>query len=324
MAPGEQQFLQQLLLRRGGSPLAALALLLFPCAIVAQDPLARLSWLSGCWQSEGREPGSGEHWLPPDGGTMFGVSRTLRDGRTVAHEFMQIRPDPEGRLEFVALPSGQAETTFRQAGDVGAEGILFENPEHDFPQRVIYRTAPGGRLLARIEGTRNGVSRGIDFPMRQIPCDPASPGHPAAASVNEADAMKPRISMITLGVRDLARSIEFYQRGLGLPRMESPPEVAFFTLNGTWLGLFGREALAEDAGVPAAGSGFSGVTLAHNVDSEAAVDALMESAVAAGATLVKAPQKVFWGGYSGYFADPDGHLWEIAHNPLFWVGPRDE
>lgn len=136
--------------------------------------------------------------------------------------------------------------------------------------------------------------------------------------------MKPRISMITLGVSDLERSIHFYEQGLGLPRMDSPPEVAFFTLNGSWLGLYGRESLAEDAGVPAAGSGFSGVTLAHNLESEAAVDELMGQAVAAGARLVKPPQKVAWGGYSGYFADPDGHLWEVAHNPLFWVGPRDE
>lgn len=136
--------------------------------------------------------------------------------------------------------------------------------------------------------------------------------------------MKPRISMITLGVRDLRESIRFYEQGLGLPRMDSPPEVAFFTLNGSWLGLYGRESLAEDAGVSPEGSGFAGFALAHNVESEAAVDALVEQAVAAGARLVKPPRKVFWGGYSGYFADPDGYLWEVAHNPLFWVGPVDE
>lgn len=136
--------------------------------------------------------------------------------------------------------------------------------------------------------------------------------------------MKPRISLITLSVRDLAAAIEFYEKGLGLPRMESPPEVAFFTLNGTWLGLYGREALAEDAQVPAEGAGFEGFTLAHNVDSEKEVDAVIAQAVAAGATLVKKPQEVFWGGYSGYFKDLDGHLWEVACNPLFWVGPRDE
>ena len=83
------------------------------------------------------------------------------------------------------------------------------------------------------------------------------------------------------------------------------------------LGLYGREALAEDAGVPAAGSGFAGFTLAHNVATEVDVDRVLAAAVAAGATLVKPGQKVFWGGYSGYFADPDGHLWEVAHNPFF-------
>ncbi|MDC0662380.1 VOC family protein [Marinobacter sp. SS21] len=136
--------------------------------------------------------------------------------------------------------------------------------------------------------------------------------------------MNPRMSMITLGVSDLERSIRFYRDGLGLPQLESPPSVAFFPLNGTWLGLYGREALAEDVGISAEGQGFRGVTIAHNLHSESAVDNLMAEAVAAGATLVKKPQKVFWGGYSGYFADPDGHLWEVAHNPFAWVGPEDD
>ena len=136
--------------------------------------------------------------------------------------------------------------------------------------------------------------------------------------------MKPRISMITLGVNDLAKSVEFYEKGLGLPKMESPPGVAFFPLNGSWLSLYSRAALAEDAMVSVEGGGFEGFTLAHNLSSEADVDALIAQAVAAGATLVKPAQKVFWGGYSGYFKDPDGHLWEIAHNPIFWVGPKDD
>jgi catechol 2,3-dioxygenase-like lactoylglutathione lyase family enzyme len=136
--------------------------------------------------------------------------------------------------------------------------------------------------------------------------------------------MKPRISMITLGVRDLAAAVKFYEQGLGFPRMGSPPEVAFFTLNGTWLALYGREALAEDARVSAEGEGFEAFSLAHNVASESEVDEVVAQAVAAGATLVKNPQKVFWGGYSGYFKDLDGHLWEVAHNPMFWVGPTDD
>lgn len=135
--------------------------------------------------------------------------------------------------------------------------------------------------------------------------------------------MNPRISMITLGVRDLAVSVKFYEQGLGFPRMDSPPEVAFFTLNGTWLGLYGREALAEDAAVPSEGSGFAGFALAHNVHSEDEVDEVIDLAVQAGATLTRAPEKTSWGGYSGYFRDPDGHLWEVAHNPHFWVGPAD-
>jgi len=129
--------------------------------------------------------------------------------------------------------------------------------------------------------------------------------------------------MITLGVADLPRAIRFYEEGLGFPRMASPPTVAFFTLNGTWLGLYGWDSLAEDATVAADGSGFRGVTLAHNVRTEAEVEAVLAQAVAAGATLVKPAQKVFWGGYSGYFRDLDGHLWEVAHNPFAWVGPED-
>ncbi|MCB9793935.1 MAG: VOC family protein [Alphaproteobacteria bacterium] len=138
--------------------------------------------------------------------------------------------------------------------------------------------------------------------------------------------MKPYVSLITLGVSDLAASVRFYEQGLGLPRLpHDSPHVAFFQLQGTWLGLFGRAALAEDAHVPDDGvpGGFSGVTLAHNLDSEAAVDAAFAEALAAGATPTKAPQKVFWGGYSGYFKDPDGHLWELAHNPFMKIGPQD-
>jgi catechol 2,3-dioxygenase-like lactoylglutathione lyase family enzyme len=136
--------------------------------------------------------------------------------------------------------------------------------------------------------------------------------------------MKPRMSMITLGVDDMARAIDFYQNGLGFPRHGEGDEVAFFKLNGTWLGLYGREALAEDAQVEAEGTGFNSFTIAHNVHSEEEVEAVMNEALNAGAVLVKKPQKVFWGGYSGYFKDPDGHLWEIAHNPFTWIGPGDE
>ena len=133
--------------------------------------------------------------------------------------------------------------------------------------------------------------------------------------------MEPRISLVTLGVTDLARSRQFYAEGLGLPlSAHSNDGVAFFELHGAWLSLYPRTALAEDATVSEAGSGFRGFTLAHNLPTKAEVDALLAQAVAAGATLVKPAQEVFWGGYSGYFADPDGFLWEVAYNPFFAIG----
>jgi catechol 2,3-dioxygenase-like lactoylglutathione lyase family enzyme len=129
--------------------------------------------------------------------------------------------------------------------------------------------------------------------------------------------MEPRISFVTLGVRDLDRSVRFYKEGLGLPRLKSPPTVAFFELERTWLALYPRHLLAADAGVPEEGSGFSGVALAHNVRSAAEVDGLLEVAATAGGRIVKAGHTADWGGYSGYFADPDGFLWEVAWNPRF-------
>ena len=130
--------------------------------------------------------------------------------------------------------------------------------------------------------------------------------------------MEPRISIITLGVTDLQRATAFYREGLKLPeRKQGSDTITFFETSGTWLALYGRAALAEDAQAPSEGSGFRAFTLAHNVGSPEEVDQVLEDAVTAGATLVKAAQKAFWGGYSGYFADPDGFLWEIAWNPHF-------
>ncbi|MBJ7409519.1 MAG: VOC family protein [Phenylobacterium sp.] len=130
--------------------------------------------------------------------------------------------------------------------------------------------------------------------------------------------MKPKISLITLGARDLDRMIAFYRDGLGLPLHNYSPgdDMVMFRMEGTWLGLFPRQALADDATVPVEGSGFAGVVLAHNAPSKAAVDQVFAEALAAGATAVKQPVDVFWGGYSGYFADPEGNLWEVAWNPI--------
>ncbi|MBV9851566.1 MAG: VOC family protein [Armatimonadetes bacterium] len=129
--------------------------------------------------------------------------------------------------------------------------------------------------------------------------------------------MEPRISFVTLGVGDLERSTHFYREVLGLPQLPSPSVVRFFEMGQIWLALYPRDLLAADAGVPATGSGFSGFTLAHNVRSEAEVDGLLERVTAGGGQIIKPGRRADWGGYSGYFADPDGFLWEVAWNPRF-------
>ena len=125
-----------------------------------------------------------------------------------------------------------------------------------------------------------------------------------------------RVSLITLGVADLDKSTAFYE-ALGWTPKEQLPEVRFYQINGMVLGLYGLDALAKDQGRPDARLGFGGMTLGQNFATEAEVDAALALALSAGATLLKAPEKVFWGGYSGYYADLDGHVWEISVNP-FW------
>jgi catechol 2,3-dioxygenase-like lactoylglutathione lyase family enzyme len=129
--------------------------------------------------------------------------------------------------------------------------------------------------------------------------------------------MEPRISLITLGVADLERATRFYEECLRLPRLKTPPSITFFEMGKTWLALWSRESLAADAGLPSKGSGFPGFALAHNVRSPAAVDDLLAHAGTCGGKVVKAGHPTDWGGYSGYFTDPDGFLWEVAHNPDF-------
>ena len=129
--------------------------------------------------------------------------------------------------------------------------------------------------------------------------------------------MEPRLSFVTLGVTDLGRSTRFYADVLRLPVVPTPPGIAFFELGRTWLGLYPREELAADAGVAPGSPGFGGFTLAHNVRSEAEVDALLQEVVDGGGQVVRPARRAEWGGYSGYFADPDGFLWEVAWNPHF-------
>lgn len=136
--------------------------------------------------------------------------------------------------------------------------------------------------------------------------------------------MKARISILTLGVDDLEASLKFYRDGLGLPtagivgREFEHGAVAFFDLaGGMKFAVFERANIAHDAGVPRSGRSPTEFTIGHNVGSQAEVDAVMAEAIKAGARLVKPAQKTFWGGYAGYFQDPDDHLWEVAYNPAF-------
>lgn len=127
--------------------------------------------------------------------------------------------------------------------------------------------------------------------------------------------MKPKISLVTLGVRDFKSAKAFYE-GLGFPvGATDGVDFAMFQLEGTWLALFPLDKLAEDAGVAHDGKGFPGFSLAHNVASKEKVDAAVEEARRLGAVVTKKPQDTFWGGYSGYFRAPDGFYWEVAWNP---------
>lgn len=151
-------------------PLPALLLAVgAPLCQAQADPFAPVSWMAGCWNPQGREAGSTEQWMAPAGGAMLGMARTVKGGRVAEFEFMQLRADAEGRLRFIAQPQGRPPTEFRLARQGEAEAV-FENPGHDFPQRVIYRRVAPDRLLARIEGEVGGKARGIDFPMQRSPC----------------------------------------------------------------------------------------------------------------------------------------------------------
>ncbi|HRN88462.1 VOC family protein [Hyphomicrobium sp.] len=130
--------------------------------------------------------------------------------------------------------------------------------------------------------------------------------------------MEPRISLLTLGVDDVARARAFYEKLGFVASSASTNEVAFFPAGGTVLAVFSRAALAKDSGVTDAGkAAFSGVALAHNVRTDEEVGAVLAAAEGAGGIVVKPAERAFWGGMSGYFSDQDGHLWEVACNPFF-------
>lgn len=136
--------------------------------------------------------------------------------------------------------------------------------------------------------------------------------------------MRQKLNLITLGVRDIQKSLNFYETGLGWKKSsQSTDDMALFSLGGIVLGLYPRHLLAEDANVEDKETGFSGITIAYNAKSESEVDEVLKQAVLLGANIIKPAQKVFWGGYSGYFKDPDGHIIEVAFNPFWELDEND-
>jgi hypothetical protein len=129
-----------------------------------------MAWLAGCWQGQAGEPGTVEQWLAPAGGTMLGMSRTVKQGNTVEYEFMRLGKLPDGTLAFMPQPFGRPPTTFRLARLAETEAV-FENRGHDFPQRITYSRPEESRLTASIEGTRNGTPRRVEFKFSRVSCD---------------------------------------------------------------------------------------------------------------------------------------------------------
>lgn len=129
-----------------------------------------LSWLAGCWEANNNGREINEQWMKPAGGVMLGMGRTVANGKVREYEFLQVREDADGAIYYVAKPSGQPEASFKLIKLQNREAV-FENPQHDFPQRIIYRLQPDGSLFARIEGTANGNPRGFDYPMKRAKCE---------------------------------------------------------------------------------------------------------------------------------------------------------
>lgn len=152
--------------------LALVACLLIATTAHAQEPtatLADLAWIAGCWEGGG---GGGsqyqEQWMGPSGQTMLGMSRTVANDKTVAYEFLRIHQEADG-IYYTSIPSGQTLASFKLI-KFDAQSVVFENPDHDFPQRIIYRLEKDGALMATIEGMSKGALKQVDFPMRRATC----------------------------------------------------------------------------------------------------------------------------------------------------------
>ena len=151
----------------------AVAIIGLCCLSSAQTPaptLNDLSWLTGCWDGNIRGREVNEQWMKPAGGIMLGMARTVSQGKAAEFEFTQIREDKDGAIYYVAKPSGQPEASFKLVKLQNNEAV-FENPQHDFPQRIIYRLEAGGSLFARVEATAKGQTRGIDYPYKRAKCE---------------------------------------------------------------------------------------------------------------------------------------------------------
>jgi len=143
----------------------------FAAIAVAQNPspeMAKLAWISGCWKGEGQIQ-TEEQWTKLAAGSMIGMGRTIANGKTVFHEFLQIRDRADG-VFYIAQPNGGAAVPFKLV-KVNDNEALFENPQHDFPQRILYQRQNDGSLLAAIEGQENGKPKRVDFTMKRVKCD---------------------------------------------------------------------------------------------------------------------------------------------------------
>ncbi|RPI24539.1 MAG: hypothetical protein EHM61_16805 [Acidobacteria bacterium] len=153
-------------------PLLALLIALalgFACQPAASASLADFRWLAGCWEMRQGERVTAEHWMEPTADLIMGMSRTIRGDKAVEFEFLRISREADGSVYYIALPSGQTETRFKLV-DADARSAVFENRQHDFPQRIRYRLREDGSLLASIEGPSGGQQRTVEFPMRRLKC----------------------------------------------------------------------------------------------------------------------------------------------------------
>ncbi len=146
---------------------------MFAFALHAQESKPKIenfAWLAGCWDGSNDKKETLEQWMKPSGGVMLGTSRIVKNGKNVEYEFMRIHREDNGDIYYTAIPSGQKEASFKLVNN-DARQLIFENKEHDFPQRIIYRLEKDGSLLAWIEGKKDGKEMRFDYPMKKVPCE---------------------------------------------------------------------------------------------------------------------------------------------------------